>query len=123
MPSPASEAGLAYSGAGGEKIPALGQTAVKFADNAGRNRGIHFQVARVTQPLVAIAQLVDTDHIVVLGKTGGVVYSLRDHSVIQLPREGNGFYLDMEVPAPEEEEGQQQGADPGLASSFRRPEE
>ena len=64
----------------------------------------------------------DTDHLVVLGKTHGVVYSLRDHSVIKLPREGNGFYLDMEVPAPEEEERQQQGADPGLASSFRRPE-
>ena len=51
-----------------------------------------------------------------------VVYSLKDQSVITLPREGNGFYLDMEVPASEEEEEQQQGAEEPSQASFRRPE-
>ena len=107
---------------GGEKIPALGQTKVPFADATGRDRGIHFQVAKVTQPLVAIAQLVDTDHIVVLAKQGGVVYSLKDHSRIPLPREGNGFYLDMEVPVSEEEKEAEGAGAVAEPASFRRPE-
>ena len=118
--------GLAYSGAGGERIPALGQTAVPFADAVGKDRSIRFQVAKVTQPLVAIAQLVDRDNIVVLGKRGGVVFNLKDHSRIPLPRVENGFYLDMEVPDSEEEEEDPQEEDEGAAepspASFRRPE-
>ena len=115
-----SEAGLGWSGAGGEDIPAIGQTVVPFADNGGRDRKMQFQVAPVTQPLVAIAQLVDKDSIVILGKTHGIVYSLRDKSTIVLPREGNGYYLDMEVPV-SEEEGEQGSEEPSQAS-FRRPE-
>ena len=125
VPSPASEAGLAYTGADGSLIPALGQTKVPFVDASGRKRGLHFQVANVTQPLVAMAQLVDTDHIVVLGKQGGVVFSLKDPSRTPLPRQGNGFYLDMEVPVSEEEDSGAEEEEPeeeqGQAS-FRRPE-
>ena len=88
-----------------------------FQDSADRKRGIHFQVAQVMEPLVSIAQMVDTDHIVVLRKTGGLAYNIATKQKISLPRVGNKFYLDMKVPAPEEEEEVQ-----GPAPTFCRPE-
>ena len=90
-----------------------------FRDSADRERGIHFEVAKVMEPLVSIAQMVGTDHVVVLRKAGGLVYNPRTKQKIRLPRVGNKFYMDMKLPAPEEEEKQEEQSP---APAFRRPE-
>ena len=112
-----SAAGQTYNGADGTPIKNHGRTTVHFEDPAGNKRGMQFQVADVTQPLISVAQMVDAGHVVMFTETGGWIHHLSTGKRIRLPRVGNTFVLDMhETAASEEEEG---GAE---ASAFRRPE-
>ena len=123
VPSPMSRQGASFHGADGSEIPALGQTSVVFQDSADRKRGLHFQVAPVLDPLISIAQMADADHIVMLGKQGGLVYNTVTKEKISLPRVGNKFFLDMKVPAQEEEEEKEESDElQGPAPAFCRPE-
>ena len=125
VPSTMSKAGQTYSGADGAAIPNLGRASVEFEDSAGRPRGMHFQVAGVTQPLVSVAGLVDGGNVVVFDKSGGFVHHRATGRRIQLPRVGNTFVLDMTITRqPEEEEGDAAAGahTEDEAPAFRRPE-
>ena len=56
-PSPMSRAGRNYRAAHGAPIPNLGQTSARFEDGNCRARGIPFQVAEVTRPLLSVASM------------------------------------------------------------------
>ena len=116
-----SQANGVYNGADGSPIPNLGRTSVEFLDDSGHKRGLHFQVAEITQPLVSVAGLVDGGNVVVFSEKGGYVHNPRTGRKIQLPRVGNTFCLDMKVSAQLEEEKGDGGAEIP-ASTFRRPE-
>ena len=129
VPSTMSLAGQTFSGADGTAIPNLGRTTVDFTDTNGRRRGMHFQVAGVTQPLVSVAGLVDAGNVVIFDAKGGLVHHRKSGRQIRLPREGNTFLLDMEVASKPEEEGGRGGAAAAgalrggeSAPAFRRPE-
>ena len=128
VPSAMSLRGQTFSGADGTAIPNLGRTTVHFKDTSGRNAGIHFQVAGVTQPLVSVAGLVDAGNVVLFDAKGGLVHHRRSGRQIRLPRVGNTYVLDMEVTGKPEEEGKDAEAagaprDGGdSAPAFRRPE-
>ena len=72
----------------------------------------------LTQPLVSVAHLVGAGNVVALDKSGGWIRFIQTSKRVRLPREGNTFYLDMEVAeSAEEEEKRLKGA-----AAFRRPE-
>ena len=127
VPSAMSAAGMNFSGADGGIIKNHGRTTVEFTDEAGRQCGMHFHVAGVTQPLISVASLVDAGHIVVFGPQGGVVHHQRSGRKIRLPRVGKAFMMDMTIASkPEEEEGDAEAASAPRggesAPAFRRPE-
>ena len=115
-----SRAGLSYTSANGGEIANLGKTTVKFATPAGQPMKIDLQVGEgLTQPLVSVAHLVDAGNVVTFDKSGGWIRSIRTGKRVRLPRDGNTFYLDMEVTEnAKEEEARLKGA----AAAFRRPE-
>ena len=93
VPSAMSEAGLSYSGAGGEKIPALGQTKVPFATTEGHHCSLLFQVARITRPLISVAQLSRSGHRCVLENDGGFIEHRSTGRTIKLERTGDTYVL------------------------------
>ena len=102
---------------------------MQFEDSSGRQSGLHFQVADITNALVSVANLCDAGNVVVFGKQGGLIHHLQTGHRIRLPREGNAFYLDMKVAVePEEEKKRVPGAVVGSTAgswgspAFRRPE-
>ena len=99
---------------------------MEFEDSNGRARGMHFQVAGITQPLISVAGLADAGNLVVFDADGGWVHHRLSGRRVRLPRVGNTFVLDMKVAgSPEEEEAEAAGAPRGGEDStpaFRRPE-
>ena len=98
--------------ANGELIPNLGEAEIKGQGSLnGDAMRIHSQVATVTKPLAAATEAVDTGHMVILHKTGGIVKKLSHEtekkirdlikaekgSEVILERKGHAFTFGVDV--------------------------
>ena len=91
------KAGGRYRTADGSRIPNLGQTKVPFATTEGHHCSLLFQVARITRPLISVAQLSRSGHRCVFESDGGFIEHRATGRTIKLERTGNTYVLRMLV--------------------------
>ena len=80
----------------GEKV-VTGKTAAE-----GESVNIRFQVAEVSRPLLSIPEITSKGHRAEFHKDHGVIF-LKTGQQIKLRREGNAYFLVMDIPASESE--------------------
>ena len=90
-------AGGRYRTADGSRIPNLGQTKVPFSTAEGHQCTLLFQVARITRPLISVAQLSRSGRRCIFDHDGGYIEHRATGRKIQLERAGNTYALRMLV--------------------------
>ena len=86
VPSEASKAGVRYTVANGDTIPNEGETTVALETEEGTIRGLKFQVAETTRPLISVGAIMRRGHKVTLDDTGGQIYHIATGQTTRIRR-------------------------------------
>jgi hypothetical protein len=97
VPSAMSRAGGRYRAANGARIPNLGQTTVKFRNDAGDSCATIFQIAEVERPLLSATQLAASGNTVQIDKNGGRIVCDKTGCSMALVRRSGVFVLRLHV--------------------------
>ena len=110
-PSSASKSGKIFRGAGGDPIPARGESSVTGRTEERQNRRIVWEVCPVKRPLLSVAKITKAGNQVYLGEGKAFVKNYKTEQITNLRRERNVWMLDLWVKRP---------ADTMDVSSFQR---
>ena len=97
-PSPASQRGVEYEVANGERIPNLGQKSFSGITPDGARRSLTAQVCDVNKPLMSVARLVQSGHSVIFSQSGSRIVDDETGEAIRLHESNGMFMLRMWVP-------------------------
>jgi hypothetical protein len=96
--SPASKAGVYYTGANGGKLFNLGQTHVPICLENGARTLATFQVADVSRPLMSVAKVCEMGNRVIFGANGGVILNLASGASTPFQKKDGIYVFNMWVP-------------------------
>ena len=99
-PRPASRAGKAFRGAGGERIPAKGRRTMVAKTMEGHTRRITWEVCPIKRPLLSATKIAKSGNIVQIGETEAFIKNVATGQTIMLRRERNIWLLDLWVQKP-----------------------
>ena len=91
-PSKASKAGVKHAVANGDTIANEGETIVALETEEGALKGISFQIAETTRPLLGVAAVARAGHVVVLNNTGGYIFNIHTGQMHRV-RKVNDIYV------------------------------
>ena len=91
-PSKASLAGVEYTVANGDTIPNEGEVTVAVETEEGAIKGLQFQVANTTRPLISVDAITKRGNKVILEENGGHILNLTTGQTTRL-RRINGVYV------------------------------
>ena len=105
-PSQASERGVSYTAAGGEKIDDLGCRKLDAITEEGERCSLEASVAKVKKALVSVAKVVDKGNIVRFGPNANDNYilNLKSQKKTKIKRKGDTFKLMLSILEPEYEQ-------------------
>ena len=107
----ASRAGGMFVAADGGRIPNRGEQRVNVAVETGDLCKVVFNDARVTDPILSVAQLNDSGHDVMYQKKGGYIEHLKTGQRVRMYRREGVYWVKLKVLPPD---------DGDRASSFHR---
>ena len=91
-PSRASRAGVKHAVASGDTTANEGETIVALETEEGALKGISFQIAETTRPLLGVVAVARAGHVVVLNETGGYIYNIHTGQMHRV-RKVNDIYV------------------------------
>ena len=101
-PSPGSESGKHYRGAGGERIPNLGQKRIRITTNCNSVRMTKWQICPIRRPLMSVSDMNEAGDIAILSGSRPYVQNVETGEITPLRKEGKMFIIDLWVKLPED---------------------